>query len=123
MLARAFVNVRVAPGIGRNIALHVRAFPTGGVARLLHEILQTVLSFWIISIVHFERIERGAERSNLRLGRGQTRLFGPSRKFRDHDRRENSENDQDQEQLDQRESASLGRTAASAVPRGASPRE
>src|SRR4029079_11781059 len=67
VLAGTLVNVGVLPRIVWYFASHVGPFPTRGIAWLLDKILEAVLSFRIVTIIHLERVERSAEGGDLRL--------------------------------------------------------
>ena len=103
MFARAFVNIGVLPGIGRNhIALEIGAFPILRVAGRLKEILQSVFAFRIESVVNFELIKRGSKIGNLGLGCSVASLLGASGKPGDYQGGQNSEDRQYQQQFHKR---------------------
>src|SRR5712692_3663101 len=82
VFAGALVEVRVAPRVERNLALHIRAFPILRVPRWMHQIDQPVLALRIVAHVHLERVQRGPEGGDLRYrGRGSG-LLGAAREFR-----------------------------------------
>src|SRR5436190_500041 len=57
VLAGAFINIGMPPGIVRDFTLQIGAFPALCVPRLLDKIKQAILSLGIIPIVHLERIQ------------------------------------------------------------------
>src|SRR5439155_20696232 len=51
MFAGALINVGMTPRVQRYLAFQIRPAPTLGIAWLLHEIVQAVFAFGIISII------------------------------------------------------------------------
>src|SRR4051812_34364713 len=99
MFAGALVNIWMPPGVIGNFTFQVRPAPALRIARWLNEIDEAAFSLGIISIVHLESIQRGAENSNLRYGRRLLGLLGPAGELRHNDRRKNPEDHQHQQQF------------------------
>ena len=106
MFAWALVAVGMAPRVhGNSFHLEIRSVPVRRVFGLTHQLLEPVLALGIKTIVHFKRIQRRAERGDLRNRRRDSRLFGAAGKLRHHDRRENAQDHKHEQKFDEREGA------------------
>lgn len=107
MPAGILVNISMPPGIIRYFALEIGTLPVLRVPWLLDQIRKAVLAFRIVAVIDLERVERNSEGGNLRLRGGNARLFCSPRELRNHDGREDSKNDKNEQQFDESKAPSL----------------
>src|SRR5207302_5542172 len=107
--SRLHVQVGVAPGIQRHLFLEVRPLPTGDSLRRCVERRQSLLAARQTADVEAKLLDRLVERIDLRAGRLDPRFADLREIARRHEARQQPDDYHDDQQLQQRESASCRR--------------
>ena len=74
MFAGTLIKIIIAPRILRN-GFQVRSMPPGGVARLLHQIIEAIMAFGVVASIDLEGVQRSLKIGDLGLSCGDFGLF------------------------------------------------
>src|SRR5205823_13331928 len=113
MIARALVHVRLTPGILGQLFLYVGPVPAIESGRLLSQRLETFFRRWIPSNIESKGVQRGTEKLDLGPSRLEFCFLLLPNKLRQHQPREQSNNNHDNDQLDEREAGGCGGVSSS----------